>query len=1070
MRIVIDLQGAQTKRPIDNTGRYSLSIAQAIARCRGDREVIIALNGLFPESVISIRHTFEGLLPQENIKVWFTPRSIDQDQTENFWRREAAKRIREHFLIRLNPDVLLISSLFEGFNDDAVTSIGIFLSSFPIVVALCDHLPKANSANKSWLVEKMNYLEQAQSTFVFSRYLDTDELDSLKLPRQKIIHIPLDKNVSSLPAPSLQLDKIYTKKILKALDHAASCSILSIKKSLGFLGINQKQYQPVRKLRLAYVSPLPLEKTGIADYSAELLPALAKYYDITAITEQDKVTAPWIQSHCAIHNAEWLRKNYRSVDRVLYHIGNSHFHCYMFDLLQQVPGTVVMHDFFLGDAWACKEFNDGTRNAWQKELYYSHGYIALLERNKNSEIKEVIKKYPTNLSIRKNARGIIVHSSYAKSLFSRWYENESDVKIIPLLRTPANLSDKNSTKSSTAFRVCSFGLLGPTKLNHRLLKAWQMSRLSKDKDCKLIFVGENHNDDYGNTLLSEIKNNQLQSNVTITGWSTLEDFKRYLSSADLAVQLRTTSRGETSASVLDCMNNGIPTIVNANGSMAELPQDAVWMLPDEFTDEELVDALETLWKDKQKRQALTEKAKREIELNHSPEACARQYYEAIEAFYAESDHGLPAQIQALADISAVPTQKDLMSAAQALSLNFPSPLHSKQLLIDISATCRTDLKTGIERVARAITMELLKSPPTGYRVEPVYLDQVDGQWRYRYARKFTLKALDCPQDILEDQIIEAQSGDILLCVDLSGQRFTESHKAGLFHELKALGVKCSAIVYDLLPLTAPECFPPQSEKPHSDWLKAVSDFDGCSCISQAVAEEMRNWLTQVYGKSKNKFKVNFFHMGADLENSIPTRGLPKDADYVLGCIKEKITFLMVGTIEPRKNYLQVLDAFDRLWKDNLDCNLVIVGREGWRDLPQEARRNIPETVDRLSRNPQLGKHLFWLQGISDEYLEKVYERSACLIFASLGEGFGLPLIEAAKHKLPIIARDLPVFREVAGQHAFYFTGTETEDLSGAIKEWLELYKNKKHPTSDDMPWQTWRDSVQQILAILCISQ
>ncbi|MDZ7598485.1 MAG: glycosyltransferase [Desulfobacterales bacterium] len=63
--------------------------------------------------------------------------------------------------------------------------------------------------------------------------------------------------------------------------------------------------------------------------------------------------------------------------------------------------------------------------------------------------------------------------------------------------------------------------------------------------------------------------------------------------------------------------------------------------------------------------------------------------------------------------------------------------------------------------------------------------------------------------------------------------------------------------------------------------------------------------------------------------------------------------------------------------------------------------------------------MFWLQGISDEYLEQVYA-CACLVAASLNEGFGLPLIEAARHRVPIIARDIPVFREVAADCAFIF--------------------------------------------------
>ena len=115
---------------------------------------------------------------------------------------------------------------------------------------------------------------------------------------------------------------------------------------------------------------------------------------------------------------------------------------------------------------------------------------------------------------------------------------------------------------------------------------------------------------------------------------------------------------------------------------------------------------------------------------------------------------------------------------------------------------------------------------------------------------------------------------------------------------------------------------------------------------------------------------------------------------------------------------------------------------------------------------ELGQRLFWLEGISDEYLEKIYDACTCLIMASEGEGFGLPLIEAAQHKLPIIARDIPVFSEVAGKHAFYFSGLQPEALAKAIKEWFELYKEGRHPKSDNMPWLTWKESTKNLVDIL----
>jgi glycosyltransferase involved in cell wall biosynthesis len=143
-----------------------------------------------------------------------------------------------------------------------------------------------------------------------------------------------------------------------------------------------------------------------------------------------------------------------------------------------------------------------------------------------------------------------------------------------------------------------------------------------------------------------------------------------------------------------------------------------------------------------------------------------------------------------------------------------------------------------------------------------------------------------------------------------------------------------------------------------------------------------------------------------------------------------------------------------LWQQHIDVNLVIVGKKGWM---------VDALAERINTHAELGKRLFWLDGISDEYLEGIYKASACLVSASEGEGFGLPLIEAAKQGIPILARDLPVFREVAGDHAFYFAGLSAEDLALAVEDWLELHQNKQAPDSKLVPILTWAQSAQQLV-------
>lgn len=174
---------------------------------------------------------------------------------------------------------------------------------------------------------------------------------------------------------------------------------------------------------------------------------------------------------------------------------------------------------------------------------------------------------------------------------------------------------------------------------------------------------------------------------------------------------------------------------------------------------------------------------------------------------------------------------------------------------------------------------------------------------------------------------------------------------------------------------------------------------------------------------------------------------------ILHHLDQRPTFLCVSTIEPRKRQDQILDAIEQLWCQNTDINLVFVGQQGWKT---------ELLAKRLRTHPKVGRRLFWLQGISDEYLEKVYAASSCLVAASLNEGFGLSLIEAAYHDLPIIARDIPIFREVAGNHAYYFHGESPSDLANAINAWLLLYKVRRHPESKGMPWLTWERSAEKL--------
>ncbi|WP_449431656.1 glycosyltransferase [Pseudomonas putida] len=1234
MRVVIDLQGAQAENRNRGIGRYALSFTKAFIKNCGDIEVIVVLNAVFSESIDSIRDELFGLLPDSNIQIWAPSTNVSALAPENSWSRQASELVREAFIANLDPDLVLITSLFEGLVDDAVTSIKALNSAIPTATIVYDLIPYINPESylsslpvRQWYETKLKHLRRADLVLAISNSSRSEVIDHLGFTPDEVINIStaidtehyrpvfneaqdtelksrlgitrsfvmytggIDprKNIEGLisayaklsapirrehqlvivcniqPDDRSRLEGLAVANGLKKADvcftgfvseedlialynacklfvfpslhegfglpalEAMSCGrpvIASNSSSLpevignpealfdphllesitakleSVLGdetlrtqlthsaieqsrkfswdqtaisavgaiqtlIRQRRATPpllctTKQPRLAYVSPLPPGRSGISDYSAELLPELAAHYQIDVIVAQESVTTFDAGINYKIRSVAWFEENAHLFDRVIYHFGNSTFHDHMFHLIEKIPGTVVLHDFFLSGIVANIEIHQGQPGFWTRALYHGHGYNAVNERINGLDTADAVWKYPCNLRVLQQALGVIVHSNYSIRLAQQWYGESAGLKWaeVPLLRTPRfpETRKRAVTKeklgfSDSDFVVCSFGLLGPSKLNDRLLDAWLDSELSKDKSCYLVYVGQNNEGLFGESLLKKINASHCRDRIKITGWTDTDMFKAYLEVADAAVQLRTLSRGETSAAVLDCLNYGIATIVNANGSMSDIPTSSIVKLPDAFDDAELSDALNQLRNGSVAREHIGAEGRRLIHTRHSPRACAKLYRDAIEQFHEASSHSISQLVSSVADLDKINFKfEDSMALAESIDQSLKPSISQPQLLIDISELVNRDAKSGIQRVVRSILDIWLSAPPGNYRVEPVYA--TDDSEGYRYARHFTLGFLNCPSHLLQDEAVVFHSGDHFIGLDL--QPVIVPRQKLALADMKRRGVKVQFVVYDLLLKKLSQCFPEGAANTLDEWLKVVTQADGAICISKAVADEMAEWVAENRKPSKRPFNISWFHLGADI--TTPTRpeaatSIPKD---VLSNLQARPSFLMVGTVEPRKGHAQVLDAFELLWANHQGANLLIVGKQGWM---------VESLVNRLKNHPENGKRLFWFEGIDDEYLCSLYAQSDALIAASLGEGFGLPLIEAAQYGLPLIARDIPVFREVAGDYAFYFKGEQPEDLSQSLTNWLELHRNAKHPKSEAMPWLTWEQSAQQLFIV-----
>lgn len=350
-------------------------------------------------------------------------------------------------------------------------------------------------------------------------------------------------------------------------------------------------------------------------------------------------------------------------------------------------------------------------------------------------------------------------------------------------------------------------------------------------------------------------------------------------------------------------------------------------------------------------------------------------------------------------------------------------INRRALYVDLSIISRGDAGTGIQRVVRAIWQSLQQNENSIFEIIPVA-----GSSRGRY-RKIPGDCLQNPLKRLPLPIwgrrISPTHGDVFLGLDLSTTAVTRNRSH--LSRWRKDGATLVFTVYDLLPSQNPEWFTERVRKNFNNWLEFVTrKADLLICISRTVDRELTAWAEC---QNISKPRTAIIPLGSSLKDDLHTIGIPADAEEHLIWARQGTCVLMVGTVEPRKGYDQALRAFETLWAEpqvNEDYRLLIVGKPGWKT----------DTLQRELRNhPEAGNRLRWIDNASDEYLEKLYGASWGILMASRGEGFGLPLIEAANYAKPILARDLAIFREISPPNVDFFSGKSAASLATAIRLW-----------------------------------
>lgn len=370
-------------------------------------------------------------------------------------------------------------------------------------------------------------------------------------------------------------------------------------------------------MKIAYFSPFNPLKSGISDYSEYLATALSvnAVVDLWVAgfvpTKLDDKFQVWDY----VENPELLEK-LPEYDAIIYNIGNNpYYHSHIYDVFLKYNGYVILHDlvlYFLVTGYYLELLNNS--NLLIEEAYYNGGKddAKCMKSILNQEIPALQYKTPERLPLNKrlieHAKGILVHSEYAKSEILAVSDQANCVvisQIGPIDHSELSKEETYYLRNKYNIRqndliIASFGFVAESKRIHQVLHA--LSKMEID-GVKYLLVGEG---DYVNRL---VKKYGLDSIVIQTGYTSIEEFDKLIKLTDIVVNLRYPYMGETSASMIRALLFGKPTIATDIGWFSELPDDSIIKV--RYDDNEIMEIknqLEKLICDKSLREQYSKKA------------------------------------------------------------------------------------------------------------------------------------------------------------------------------------------------------------------------------------------------------------------------------------------------------------------------------------------------------------------------------------------------------------------------------------------------------------------------------
>jgi glycosyltransferase involved in cell wall biosynthesis len=390
-------------------------------------------------------------------------------------------------------------------------------------------------------------------------------------------------------------------------------------------------------MKIAYFSPLPPQRTGVADYSRELLPELVQRATVDLWVDEPAADGLPECRRRLYDDPAQVRDEVRSYDAAIYHMGNSPAHRNIYRMLLAVPGVVVMHDFVLHHFFAaCCLDEQRSPGSYIEEMAYNYGEAgAQLARGALHGARQLWEdaplRYPLNLRLLDHARGVIVHSDFTRRMICQSHPYLPVAKVnLPVTIAPP---PPDATELRRRYRIpCGhvvIGSMGYGSAAKRLdvvLRA--IRRLGRD-DVIYLLVGE-----IGASLRAQVRRSGLEEMVRVTGYVDWPAFNDYCNLIDVGVDLRYPTMGESSASVCRLLGAGKPCVVSDVGWFAEVPDSCAIKLAAVPDEQALAACLAGLIADESLRHRLGASARKYILENHNAAQAAAAYVDFVRAVHA----------------------------------------------------------------------------------------------------------------------------------------------------------------------------------------------------------------------------------------------------------------------------------------------------------------------------------------------------------------------------------------------------------------------------------------------------